>query len=101
MAKEKDWVKIHSIVLKPEERTQQIPTDTQSVPLEMWVKGYLLSDAQLGEEVKIQTVTGRIEVGTLVEVFPTYTHSFGKFIPEILEIDELLQQELEAVRDEK
>ncbi len=43
-AKKGDWVKIHSIVLQPEERAPQVPEDTKKVPLETWVKGFLLDD---------------------------------------------------------
>lgn len=80
------WVKIHSVVLSPEERAPQIPEDTKKTPLEMWTKGFLQSDASLGDEVEIVTITGRKERGTLVEIEPSYTHSFGKCIPELLQI---------------
>ncbi len=87
MAKKGDWVPIHNIVLTPEERSSALPEDTKSHPLEMWVKGYLQKDAEMGSEVEIETVTGRKEVGTLIEVNPYYTHDFGKFVPELLAID--------------
>ena len=45
MAKKGDWVQIHNIVLKPEERSSALPEDTKKHPLEMWVKGYLQADA--------------------------------------------------------
>lgn len=94
MAKQGDWVIIHNNLLEDSERAQQVPDDTQLVPLEMWVKGYLLEDGEVGEQVSIQTVTNRIETGELVEISPTYNHSFGDFVPEILEIDRKLQDEL-------
>lgn len=81
------WVRIHSIVLEPEERTGKLPEDTKKVPLEMWVKGFLKEEAAIGDEVTIQTITGREETGTLVEVEPVYEHGFGDiYIPEILQI---------------
>ena len=46
MAKKGDWVQIHNIVLKPEERSSALPEDTKKHPLEMWVKGYLQADAK-------------------------------------------------------
>ena len=94
MPKKGDWVMIHGIVLTEEERATQVPEDTRQVPLETWVKGYLWEDAEIGSEVKIKTVSGRIERGTLIEVNPTYRHSFGNFIPEILEIDHRLYEAL-------
>ena len=63
------------------------PEDTKQVPLEMWDKGFLQEDANLGDEVTIETVTGRKEAGTLIEVNPYYEHDFGKFVPELLAID--------------
>lgn len=94
MAKKGDWVKIHSVVLKPEQRSPNIPEDTSKKPLEMWVKGYLKTDAEIGEEVEVVTITGRDEKGTLTEVNPTFEHSFGKFVPEILKIGKDLKKEL-------
>lgn len=95
MAQKNDWVQIHSIVLPASQRAPQVPDDTKQVPLETWVKGYLLNEkAEIGDEVDVTTVTGRTEHGTLVQVNPTYSHSFGKFVPEILEIDRILQKEL-------
>lgn len=86
MAKIGDWVKIYSIVLTPDQRAPQVPEDTKKVPLETWVKGYLLEDAELGDQVTVKTYTGRLVAGELVEIFPSYQHSFGKNIPELLEI---------------
>lgn len=86
-AKKGDWVQIHQIVLKPEERAPQVPEDTKKVPLELWVKGYALHDAKIGEEIEIETTTGRRVKGELVAVNPKYIHSFGDFVPELLQID--------------
>ena len=85
MPKTGDWVLIQWTTLTKQQRATQIPDDTKQVPLETWVKGYLQSDAKIGDEVTVKTVTGRLETGKLIEVNPTYRHSFGEFIPEILE----------------
>lgn len=94
MPKKGDWGMIHAIVLTKEQRAPQVPADTGEVPLETWVKGYLQEDAEIGSEVRVKTVSGRIESGKLMEVNPTYRHSFGNFIPEILEIDRRLHTAL-------
>ncbi len=86
-----DWVKIYSVVLTPDQRAPQVPEDTKKVPLETWVKGYILDDANLGDIVKVKTYTGRTEEGKLVEIKPSYDHSFGNFIPELLEIGNQLR----------
>ena len=92
MAKKGDWVRIHRIVLNAGDRAPSVPADTAQVPLEMWVKGELLADAEIGDEVQVKTITDRLEHGTLVEVNPTYTHSYGAFVPEIIKIDRQLRE---------
>ena len=86
MVKKGEWVQIHKIVLTPEQRAPQVPEDTKKVPLELWVKGYLQQDANIGDEVTIKTRTNRIETGKLLEVNPYYKHNYGKFVPELLAI---------------
>lgn len=91
-AKKGDWVRIHAVVLKADERTAKLPSDTQACDLEMWTKGFILEDANIGDEVTVETAVGRKEKGTLIEVNPYYTHSYGKFVPEIIEIDKQLRE---------
>lgn len=92
------WVEIHDTVLKPEERTGNLPEETKKVPLEMRVKGFLLDEeANLSDRVKIRTVTGRIVEGTLIKENPTYEHGYGEtFIPELLRIGQDLRALLEV-----
>ncbi len=86
-AKKGDWVKVHRVVLGPEERAPQVPDDTKAVPLEMWVKGFLHEDeAAIGDEVTVTTLMKREEKGTLMEIKPSYDHSFGAYIPELVQI---------------
>lgn len=92
MANKGDWVRIHRVVLAADERTAKIPEDTQKCDLEMWTKGFLLTDgAEIGDEVEVETAVGRTETGTLIEVNPYYTHSYGKFVPELIQIDKQLR----------
>jgi len=92
MIKKGEWVRIHKIILPPEERAPQVPDDTKKVPYEMWTKGYLDADAEMGGEVTVTTVTGRKETGTLIEVNHAYEHDFGKFVPELLAIDKQVRE---------
>ena len=87
MVKKGDWVRIHKIILTPEERAPQVPEDTKSVPLELWVKGFALTDGEMGSQMEVETVTGRKEVGTVVAINPRFDHDFGKFVPELGAID--------------
>lgn len=93
MAKIGDWVRIHKVVLKAEERTAKIPEDTQKCDLQQWIKGILQDEsANIGDEVTVKTAANRIVKGTLIEEGPYYTHSYGKFVPEIIEIDKQLRE---------
>ncbi|NBH61706.1 2-amino-4-ketopentanoate thiolase [Anaerotruncus sp. 80] len=93
MAKRGDWVRIHAIVLKAAERTAKIPEDTQRCDLQQWTKGFLQEEAaEVGDEVTVKTAVGRMVKGTLIEEGPYYTHSYGKFVPEIIDIDKQLRE---------
>jgi hypothetical protein len=95
-ARKGDWVQIHRIVLKPEERSPHLPEDTKKVPLEVWQKGFITHDASIGDEVEIETVIGRRVKGKLVRVNPVYEHNFGKPVPELLTIGMELRKFLEG-----
>ncbi|SFL94300.1 2-amino-4-oxopentanoate thiolase subunit OrtA [Pelosinus propionicus] len=93
MAKRGDWVRIHSIVLKAAERTARLPEDTQKCDLQQWTKGFLQDEsANIGEKVTVKTAANRMVKGTLIEEGPYYTHSYGKFVPEFIEIDRQLRE---------
>lgn len=77
------WVEIHRVLLKKGARAPQVPQDTREVPLEMKVKGFLLHEAALGDEVEIVTAAGRRIRGTFSAVNPSYDHHFGPPIPEL------------------
>lgn len=95
MANKNDWVRIHRNVLEPQERTGKLPDDTKAVPLEMWVKGWLQNDhAEVGDAVTVKTCVGRMEYGTLIEVNPCYELNYGRFVPEILEMETQLRRAL-------
>jgi len=94
LVKKGAWVRIHDIVLNPNDRATNLPEDTKEVPLEMWTKGFLMEDGEIGKTVEIKTITGRYVEGTLIEVNPHYDHDFGKFVPEILQIGLQLKEVL-------
>ncbi len=92
MVKKGTWVLIHRNILEPAERAPQVPDDTKKVPLEMWIKGYLQKDAEVGAEAEVITRTGRKETGTLLEAEPYYKHDYGKFVPELQVISEQVRE---------
>ena len=79
MVQKGTWVRIKKILLPVGQRAPQDPEDTRNTPLVMWTKGFLAADANLAAD--------RVETGTLVEVDPYYTHSYGKCVPELVQID--------------
>ncbi len=89
-------MKISDTILKVGERAPNIPEETAKVPLVMHLNGFLVSDeSKLGDHVTIETLSGRMISGDLIEINPRYTHSFGEFIPELGEIGPRLRKELE------
>lgn len=98
MIEKNTWVRIHSVVLKPEERADNIPENTKDVPLEFWTKGYLLEEAKVGDMVKVRTKAGREVEGELVEVNPQYKLDYGELVPELLRVGEDARR---VLREEK
>ena len=94
--KKGQWVQIRTIILEPKDRAPQVPEDTKKTPFVMWVKGYLNADANINDECEITTVTGRKVKGLLDAVEPSYTHDFGKYIPELDIIRNQVRNILEA-----
>ena len=53
--------------------------------------------ANPGDEVTVETVVGRLEKGTLIDDAPYYDHSYGKFVPELIEVDKVLRKEMAEI----
>lgn len=97
-----DWVEIWKIVLPAGERASQVPPDTAKVPLEMRLRGYLLTkEAEIGQDVVIQTRIGREIEGRLVDLSPSYDHDFGRPQPELLAIGQELREILGRKGEDK
>ncbi len=77
------WVEIELTILPAGERAPQVPDDTQQVPLMMRARGLLQRAAAIGDEVSIETATGRALEGRLLAANPAYDHSFGAPLPEL------------------
>ena len=80
------WVEVERVLLKPEERAPNLPADTAKVPYVLRVSGFLMEDAELGQQVKIRTIIGNVHAGKLRIENPGYGHSFGHTVPELLKI---------------
>lgn len=80
------WVEIEQVVLQPAQRSTALPEDTKQVPYILRVSGFLVQDAEIGQQVEVKTIIGRILTGELKTVNPSYAHTFGKVVPELLTI---------------
>jgi hypothetical protein len=80
------WVEIERVVLEPAERAPTLPEDTRQVPYLLRASGFLLDDAELGDEAHVRTLIGRELTGKLTTVNPSYSHSFGETVQELLDI---------------
>ncbi|MHB1341281.1 MAG: 2-amino-4-oxopentanoate thiolase subunit OrtA [Coriobacteriia bacterium] len=81
-----EWVEVERVLLEPADRSKNLPEDTAAQPLRMWVKGFAKSAAALGDEVEIETMTGRTVCGRLSAINPGYTHTFGAPAPELTRV---------------
>lgn len=93
-----DWVEIGFVLLEPADRSTNLPHDTAAQPLRVWVKGYARSAATVGEELAVETMSGREVTGTLTEVNPGYFHTFGKPAPELTAVGRELRARVAAYR---
>jgi hypothetical protein len=82
------WVEVQRVVLEPGARAPQVPADTQAVALELRVNGRLLLASRVGEEVEIETRSGRRLRGILCDASPGYRHGFGEPVPELTDAAE-------------
>jgi len=97
-ARKGDWVEVECTLLDPADRSKNLPPETAEKPLMMWVKGFAESDAALGEEMTVETMTGRKVTGALSAINPGYFHTFGNPIPELTPIGRDLRVRLAAYR---
>lgn len=93
LIKKGTFVRVRKHVLLPGERLNTIPESTRKVPLKLWVKGKLLEEAELFEEAKILTASGRIISGVVKEEEPKYKHSYGNYVEEIHKVREIILNE--------
>lgn len=80
------WVEIEQVILQPAQRSTALPEDTKQVPYILRVSGFLAQDAEIGQQVEVKTIIGRLLTGELKTVNPSYAHSFGTVVPELLTI---------------
>jgi hypothetical protein len=97
-AREGDWVEVECKLLDPADRSKNLPPETAEKPLMMWVKGFAQGEAGMGEELAIETMTGRRVTGALSAVNPGYYITYGDPLPELTHIGRDLRARVAAYR---
>ncbi len=93
-----DWIEISSQILTSSERASNLPDDTAAMPYVMKTRGTAMENGQLGEEILIQTPSGRQLKGKAEEIDPYYTHDFGECVPELVEIRKTIRAMMKGVK---
>jgi len=93
-AREGDWVEVECKLLDPADRSKNLPPETAEKPLMMWVKGFAQGEAGMGEDLTIETITGRRVRGALSAVNPGYFITYGNPIPELTHVGRDLRRQL-------
>ncbi|NLA95291.1 MAG: 2-amino-4-ketopentanoate thiolase [Clostridiaceae bacterium] len=82
--KQGDYAVIQEIVLPVGQRAPQVPEDTAKTPLIAFTKGWLLEEAaEVGERVRVKTMSGRTVEGSLTSRELAPSHDYGDYIPEL------------------
>ncbi len=93
------WVEIENVVLEVGQRAPQVPKDTKNTPLIMWTKGLLIDkEAEIGQEVEVETLSGRLAKGKMTDVNPRFEHDFGKPVDVLVETGISLKKEIGGIR---
>lgn len=87
------WVEIQRVLLRPEQRAPNVPQDTRQTPFVMRVRGFLDADGIVGEQAGVTSLIGRSHTGILIDAHPSYEHTFGPVVPELLHIGRITDRE--------
>ncbi|MDA3936323.1 MAG: 2-amino-4-oxopentanoate thiolase subunit OrtA [Actinomycetota bacterium] len=93
-----EWVEVERVLLEPADRSPNLPPETASQPMLVWVAGFAMSEADLGDEVSVETMTGRTVTGRLSAINPGYYHTFGDPVPELVRVGRDLRARIAAYR---
>ncbi len=93
-----EWVEVERVLLEPADRSANLPPETAEKPMLVWVAGFAVTEAGLGEEVTVETTTGRLVTGRLSAINPGYFHTFGNPLPELIGVGRDLKARVAAYR---
>jgi len=79
------WVEVERTLVGAGRRLPGGPIEPARLPTyTVRVSGFLVEDAELGQQVRIRTITGKVHVGKLRIQSPSYGHSFAHTVPELI-----------------
>jgi hypothetical protein len=79
------WVEVERVMVGADRRLPASPFNpVKPLAPTVRVSGFLLEAAELGQQVRIRTITGKVHVGKLRIESPSYGGSFGHTVPELL-----------------
>ena len=81
------WVEVERSLFCSDRSAASRPLEPAKVPSYLLrVSGFLLEEAELGQQVRIRTIIGKVHLGKLRIQSPSYGHSFGHTVPELLKV---------------
>lgn len=80
------WVEVERVLLQPEQRSTALPEETRTKPFVVKVSGFLVADAELGDEAVVRSLIGHEHHGVITAVNPSYAHTFGETVQDLLHI---------------
>lgn len=96
-----DWVLIEQIFLTSDQRQSNVPSDTRQTDFLLRIKGFLMDEkCVVGDECTIHTKTGRVIFGKMIDIMPSYEHSFGDYVVETVYIESQLRELLKGESNE-
>jgi len=93
-----EWVEVERVLLDPADRSAALPPETAERPMLVWVSGFANAEGEMGDEVTVETMTGRLVTGRLSAINPGFFHTFGNPIPELVGVGRDLRARLAEYR---
>lgn len=101
LVKAGEWVEIEFTIIPAISRSSKLPVDTQKVDFKTRIKGYLIDDAQIGQEVTIQSILNRELRGRLIAANPPFPATFGSPVRELMEVGKEIEALLAGIEESK
>lgn len=90
------WVEVQEVVLRAGDRAPNVPADTAAVDFVARIRGFLVTDAAMGDHAAVRTLAGREVDGVLTDVNPRNPADFGNPVAELLSVGVEARRALEG-----